>query len=335
MEETEIELKVLQTRRVNLERVQREPEALRAPVSGVIATSDAVASQMADPNTVVFRIVDPDRLWVEALSFSPDTGRGGAEGRLSDGRAVQPAQITDTLERLSNGRVVSNLVDGTRRFELAIRMPDAKRTAEGLAALLIETPSGWVPLSDVAEVKETDGPNQILREGGRRRIVVLANTSGGRDMAAIVADMRQVNAAAALPPGVSISLEGTFAAQEDAMRTIGGLSAVSLLLVFAILYSRYRSGLFACVIMGSVPLALIGAVVALRPAGPGSCPPRWRRAGYRRHRPGGLSPHPWHPLDACPHLERAAIARRSPRHSRGRCGRCSGRGDDAARFLLP
>lgn len=88
VEETEIELKGLQTRRARLERVQREPEALRAPVSGVIATAEAVVGQMADPNTVVFRIVDPHRLWVEALGFSPDAGRSGATGRLPDGRTV-------------------------------------------------------------------------------------------------------------------------------------------------------------------------------------------------------------------------------------------------------
>lgn len=93
VEEAEIELKGLQTRRARLERVQREPEALRAPVSGVIATADAVAGQMADPNTVVFRIVDPGRLWVEALGFSPDAGRSGATGRTPDGRSVALAFV--------------------------------------------------------------------------------------------------------------------------------------------------------------------------------------------------------------------------------------------------
>lgn len=93
VEEAEIELKGLQTRRARLERVQREPEALRAPVSGVIAAADAVAGQMADPNTVVFRIVDPGRLWVEALGFSPDAGRSGATGRLPDGRTVALAFV--------------------------------------------------------------------------------------------------------------------------------------------------------------------------------------------------------------------------------------------------
>ena len=197
---------------------------------------------------------------VPEVTVQVDYGRAALYG-------LQPAQVTDALARLSNGRVVSTLVDGNRRFDLIVRLPDATRSAEGLGRLLIETPSGWVPLSQVADVKETDGPNQILREGGRRRIVVLANTSGGRDTAAVIADMRRVIAATDLPPGISASLEGTFAAQEDSMRTIGGLAAVSLLLVFAILYSRYRSALFALVIMGSVPLALIGAVAALWLAG--------------------------------------------------------------------
>ncbi|MFG1463458.1 HlyD family efflux transporter periplasmic adaptor subunit [Xanthobacter sp. DSM 24535] len=104
VEEAEIELKGLQTRRARLERVQREPEALRAPVSGVIAAADAVAGQMADPNTVVFRIVDPRRLWVEALGFSPDVGRSGATGRLPDGRTValafMGAGISDRAQAL-------------------------------------------------------------------------------------------------------------------------------------------------------------------------------------------------------------------------------------------
>ncbi|MFG1307370.1 efflux RND transporter permease subunit [Xanthobacter autotrophicus] len=197
---------------------------------------------------------------VPEVTVRVDYGRAALHG-------LQPAQVTDALERLSNGRVVSRLVDGARRFDVVVRLPDAARTTQGLSGLLIETPAGWVPLSQVAEVKETDGPNQILREGGRRRIVVLANTAGGRDVAAVVADMRRVIATTTLPAGVSASLEGTFAAQEESMRTIGGLSAVSALLVFALLYSRYRSALFAAIIMGSVPLALIGAVVALWIAG--------------------------------------------------------------------
>lgn len=180
---------------------------------------------------------------------------------------LQPAQVTEQLERLSNGRLVSRLVDGNRRFDVVVRLDDRLRTTQRLSELLIETPIGWVPLRQIAEVKETDGPNQVLRENGKRRIVVLANSAGTRDMAAIVADLRRELAAASLPAGYFTSLEGTFQAQEESMRTIGLLSLVSLAMVFTILYSRYRSALFALIIMGSVPLALIGSVVALWWAG--------------------------------------------------------------------
>jgi len=177
--------------------------------------------------------------------------------------SVQPAAVTDQLERLSNGRVVSRLVDGNRRFDVVVRLDESRRTTEALKDLLIETAAGWVPLKQIADVREGDGPNQILRENGRRRLVVLANSDGKRDMTAIIADIRREIAIAQLPTGVSASLEGTFQAQEESMRTIGALSLISLGLVFAILYSRYRSALFAAIIMGSVPLALIGSVIAL------------------------------------------------------------------------
>jgi CzcA family heavy metal efflux pump len=180
---------------------------------------------------------------------------------------IQPSAITQQLERLSNGRVVSRLVDGSRSFDVVMRLQDGLRTTQALADMLIETPLGWVPVRQLADVRETDGPNQILRENGKRRIVVLANGDGRTDMAAIVADIRAVVAQTPLPQGTFISLEGTFQAQEEATRTIGLLSLISLALVFAILYSRYRSAVLAFIIMGSVPLALIGSVAALWWAG--------------------------------------------------------------------
>ena len=180
---------------------------------------------------------------------------------------IQPAAITEALERLSNGRVVSKLVDGARSYDVVMRLADENRTTQALGDLLIETPAGWVPVRELADVRETDGPNQILREGGSRRLVVLGNTDGRVDMAAVVAEIRAVIAAADLPEGYTATLEGTFQAQEKASRTIALLSLVSLGMVFAILFSRYKSTVCALIIMGSVPLALIGSVAALWIAG--------------------------------------------------------------------
>jgi len=144
-----------------------------------------------------------------------------------------------------------------------MRLPERLRTTQKLGDLLIETPVGWIPARQIAEIRETEGPNQILRENGRRRVVVLANTDGRTDMAQIVASIRQEVLAARLPEGFYTQLEGTFQAQEEASRTISILSLVSLALIFAILYSRYRSTALALIVMGNIPLALIGSVTAL------------------------------------------------------------------------
>jgi heavy-metal exporter, HME family len=197
---------------------------------------------------------------IPQLEIRVDYGRAALYG-------VQPAAVVEQLSRLSNGRVVSRVVDGYRRFDVTMRLPDRLRTTQTLGDLLIETPAGWIPARQLADIKETEGPNQILRENGRRRVVVSANTSGAADMVQIVKSIREALASTRLPEGFYTRLEGTFQAQEEASRTIGILSLLSLSLVFAILYSRYRSVLFALIVMGNVPLALIGAVIALWLAG--------------------------------------------------------------------
>ena len=175
---------------------------------------------------------------------------------------LNASAITASLETLSNGRVVSQIVDQSKRFDVVLRLSDDDRRTRGLGQMLIESPLGRIPLSSVAEVVETDGPNQILRENGRRRIAVLANTDGS-DLSKIVVTIRAEVSKADFPQGYFTSLEGQFQAQEEASSLILLLSVVSLSLIFVVLYSRYRSAVLALIIMGNVPLALIGSVAAL------------------------------------------------------------------------
>ena len=179
---------------------------------------------------------------------------------------LNPSAVAETLETLSNGRIVSEIIDQQKRFDVVLRLSDADRTTRALGDMLIESPAGRIPLNYVADVIETDGPNQILRENGRRRIAVLANTDGS-DMARIVDAIRAEIANAPLPQGYFTRLEGQFQAQEEASRLIALLSLVSLTLIFVVLYSRYQSASLALIIMGNVPLALIGSVAALWIAG--------------------------------------------------------------------
>ncbi|HET8871391.1 MAG TPA: efflux RND transporter permease subunit [Aquabacterium sp.] len=175
---------------------------------------------------------------------------------------VAPGALLRSLQEEIEGEKVTQIIDGNRRFDLVVRLPDADRGIDRLQHLLVETPTGRVPLTQVAKVEDADGPNQIVRENARRRIVVSANTDG-RDMAEVIAGIRSELQKTPLPQGYFTSLEGQFQAQEQATRLMSVLAGVSLLLIFMVLYSRYRSIVFTAIIMGNIPLALVGSVVAL------------------------------------------------------------------------
>ena len=186
--------------------------------------------------------------------------------RLDQRRLAQvglaPGEAVRLLQTLTDGAHSAQIVDGSRRYELVLRLPDQSRSPQDLERTLIDTPAGRIPVSAIATVQETDGPNQIGRENGRRRIVVYANTDGS-DSSRIVNAIRSVIAKTPLPPGAFVSLEGQFQAQEQATQLIAGLSILSLVLVFMVLYSRYQSITLAAIIMANIPLALIGSVAAM------------------------------------------------------------------------
>ncbi len=190
--------------------------------------------------------------------------------RLDHRKAAQvglaPGEAIRVLQALTDGAHGAQIVDGARRYDVVLRLPDNQRSPQDLARTLIDTPAGRIPLSSIASLEETDGPNQIGRENGRRRIIVYANTDGS-DMGRVIQDIRSVIANSPLPSGNFISLEGQFQAQEQATRLIAGLSLVSLTMMFLVLYSRYQSVVLAGIIMANIPLALIGSVLAMWLAG--------------------------------------------------------------------
>jgi HME family heavy-metal exporter len=179
---------------------------------------------------------------------------------------IAAGDVLHVLQALSEGNAVAQVIDGARRFELVVRLPDQGRTPRDLERTMVDTPAGRIPLSSFATVEEGDGPNQIGRENSRRRIVVYANTDGS-NMSRIIGDVRTAVAASALPGGYFVSIEGQFQAQEQSQRLITVLSLGSLAMVFLVLYSRYRSATLALVIMGNIPFALVGSVIAMWIAG--------------------------------------------------------------------
>jgi HME family heavy-metal exporter len=172
------------------------------------------------------------------------------------------AQVLSTLQALAEGERVTQIMEEGRRFALVVRLPESARSLEGLGQILIETPLGRVPLSKIATIEDADGPNQISRDNGKRRIVISANASG-RPLSEVIADIRKVTAESRLPEGYFITLGGQFQAQEEASRLISLLSMVSVVLMFVVLYSRYKSTVLSALIMVNIPLALVGAVLGL------------------------------------------------------------------------
>lgn len=176
---------------------------------------------------------------------------------------VTPADITARLGTLTNGQVVSQVLENGRRFDVTIRLKDADRNPASLERMRFDTPAGPVPLSSFATISSSVGPSRIMHENGQRRIAVMANSDGTQDLAAIVIRVREIVAHTKLPDGNRVVLDGDFRQGEEARVKLALLSPVSLFLMFVLLHQRFRSSVLCLVIMGNIPLALVGSVGAL------------------------------------------------------------------------
>jgi CzcA family heavy metal efflux pump len=175
---------------------------------------------------------------------------------------VQPGELATRLEGGLNGRVVGQVLEGTRTLDLVVRFADSARAdPERLRELLIDTPSGGrVPLSMIADVLESQGPNAITREDAMRRIVISANTAE-RDLGSIVAQIqRDLAAKVPMANGYFVSYEGQFESLHQATRVIGLLAVLTLGVIFLLLYAHFHSSVIVGQVLLNVPLAFVGAL---------------------------------------------------------------------------
>ena len=174
-------------------------------------------------------------------------------------------EFAEYVNAALGGEVVDQVPDGNRTFDLTVRMADdALSTQDRIRALLLTTPDGkQIPLTEVAEVISTTGPNTISRENAQRKLVVSANVTG-RDMRSVVNEIREaINQKVAMPEDYHVVFGGQFESEENASRLLLGLSVVSILAIFLLLYLQFRSWSQATVVLLNLPLALIGGVLAL------------------------------------------------------------------------
>ncbi|MGL6210205.1 MAG: efflux RND transporter periplasmic adaptor subunit, partial [Paracoccaceae bacterium] len=137
IEDAELELKGLQDRRANLDRAPREPERLLAPVDGVIASATASPGQVVEVNAIIFQIVNPDRLWIEALTFDAVAGARNATARLNDGRALkleyQGTGFADRNQAIPIQFAVAEQTRGLRMGQLLTVLAETEEVKTGIA----------------------------------------------------------------------------------------------------------------------------------------------------------------------------------------------------------
>jgi len=185
------------------------------------------------------------------------------------GLAVDDAQ--KVVATALGGTVAGEIFEGDRRFDVVVRLPESVRTdIDGLGNLPVPLPArgagsvrAFIPLREVAMISLAQGPNQISRENGKRRVVVTANVRG-RDLGSFVAEaQRRVQEAAVAPAGYWVEYGGTFEQLISASNRLKLVVPAALLLVFGLLYASFRSVKDSLLVFSGVPLALTGGVAAL------------------------------------------------------------------------
>lgn len=177
------------------------------------------------------------------------------------------ADVADVVQTALLGDVVSEVLEGQRRFELVVKLAEPYRTDYGqLENLRLDLPQGGgqITLGDVADLPGgAAGPNSISRENARRRLVIRCNTTGG-DAAGAVAEIdRRIRAAVAMPPGYFIDYDGQFKSGRSAALLIAALAVLALVGVFVVLLLLRPSVRIVLQILNAIPTAFIGGVLAL------------------------------------------------------------------------
>ena len=178
---------------------------------------------------------------------------------------VTMPEFAEFVEVNLAGAVVSQVYEKGKVFNLIVRAKDNVRDeTDKVNDLMIDTPSGErIPLSYVADVVSTMGPNSVSRENVKRKIVISANTSG-RDLRGVVNDIRErIDTEVKLPEGYHVEFGGQFESEEAASRTLLLASLMSIVVIFLLIYTEFKHAAQSGVILLNLPLALIGGVFAL------------------------------------------------------------------------
>jgi cobalt-zinc-cadmium resistance protein CzcA len=178
---------------------------------------------------------------------------------------INVAEVHNLIETAIGGKEVSQLYEGERRFGIAVRFPEEDRNSvETIRRLLLRAPDGaLVPLASVASIELRDGPAQVSRESGKRRVVVGANVEG-RDLGGFVAEVEQrITREVKVPEGYYFVYGGQFENMERAMATLTIIVPITIAAIFFLLFMLFNSLKLASLIILVLPFASIGGLIGL------------------------------------------------------------------------
>ena len=178
---------------------------------------------------------------------------------------INVSDVNDVIETAIGGKEATKVYEGLKVFGLAVRFPEtARNDVEAIRSILIPSPRGaLIPLGQIANVYVTEGPAQISREMGQRRIVVECNVTD-RDIGGFVQEAKQkIERAVKLPPGYSMTWGGQFENQQRAMARFAIVVPITIGAIFLLLFSSFNSIKQALLIIMNIPFALIGGILAL------------------------------------------------------------------------
>jgi cobalt-zinc-cadmium resistance protein CzcA len=182
---------------------------------------------------------------------------------------IAVGDVADLVETALNGIEVTDVYEADRITSILLRLrEESRQDRERVQNLLVDAPNGErIPISQLADLRHQQGPQEILRENMMRRKLILCSVVG-RDVGSLVAEVqREVEAQVDLPAGYFIEFGGSYENQQRAMRDLTVLLVIVLLLIFVVLFSSFGSLLQASLILLAVPLSLFGAIVGLLIAG--------------------------------------------------------------------
>ena len=178
---------------------------------------------------------------------------------------INVSDIQEIVETAIGGKVATEVFEGQKRFGVLVRFPeDVRKDVNTIKNILVSTPNGArIPLEQLARVYLEEGPAQISRENGQRRIVIECNVQG-RDIGGFVAEaQKKIASKVQLPPGYFIDWGGQFENQQRAMARLYIVVPLVILLIFLLLFSTFNSLKNALLIIMNIPFAVIGGVLAL------------------------------------------------------------------------